>query len=90
MAYLAIKINTKPVGPKESLSLGDVNAKILKNGTSTIDTSKPGEIVVNLRNLLDAINSGLVAADITIESSSDASDIVLSGADSVSGTIQLR
>lgn len=64
MAYMTLQINAAGV------PVADMNAKLL-NG----DATKPEEIVAQIRNLLAAIEGGLVPAQISVSSSTVAGTV---------------
>ena len=69
MAYMTIQINTDPNAAGVGPSVGDLSYAISGGA------SKPFEVVQNISNLLDAIKSGAVAADISVSSSTVAGTV---------------
>lgn len=83
MAYMTIQINTDPNGAGVGPSVGDLSYALLGG-----DATKNFEVVNNIKNLLDAIEAGTIAANISVASSSNANISISSGSvfSSVSGT----
>jgi len=86
MAYLTIQINTDPASAGNGPSIGDLSYAL--GGTAANGVTKPEEVVANIKNLLDGIGIGTVAATISVASSSNANVTISSGGvfSGVSGT----
>jgi hypothetical protein len=68
MAYMTIQINTNPnnASPAVGPSVGDLSYA-LSGGAS-----KPAEVLQNIMNLMSAMEAGAVAAEISVNSSTNA------------------
>ena len=64
MAYMTIQINFDPSAAGKGPSVGDLSYA-LKSGDST----KPDEILQNVKNLIDGIQAGVFSADVSLSSS---------------------
>lgn len=88
MAYMTIQINFNPSGasPEVGPSIGDLSFAL--GGTATNGVSKPQEVLTNIKNILDGIDIGTLAATVSVASSSNANLTLSAGGvfSNVSGT----
>ncbi len=70
MAYMTIQINTDPNAAGVGPSVGDLNYALI-NGDST----KPQEVLQNIKNIICGIEAGTIAAEMSVSSSTVAGTV---------------
>jgi hypothetical protein len=84
MAFMTIQINLDPSAAGVGPSVGDLNAA-LSGGAS-----KPAEVLQNIKNLMDGISAGAIAATIDVSSSTVAGTVTGQTGGTAKFTINMR